>query len=154
MTRLSIREADEADLSSILDLYAQPTVDNGERLGIDEARKIYTRILSYPRYRLYAATLNGAVVGTFALLIMDNLGHLGAPSAIIEAVAVNPASHRQGIGTRMMEYALEKSREAGCYKATLSADVKRKGAHRFYESLPFKRHGYSFQVVFGEDEGN
>jgi len=46
----------------------------------------------------------------------------------------------------MMAHALEECRRAGCYKLALSSKVKRDGAHRFYESLGFERHGYSFAV--------
>lgn len=35
-------------------------------------------------------------------------------------------------------------RPAHCYKVTLSAYLKRDRAHRFYESLGFTKHGYSF----------
>jgi GNAT superfamily N-acetyltransferase len=59
-------------------------------------------------------------VGTFALLIMDNLGHLGTPSAIIEDVAVDPTLQGQGIGRQMMRHALQLAAANGCYKAALS----------------------------------
>jgi len=35
----------------------------------------------------------------------------------------------------MMEHAIAECRKAGCYKLALSSNVKREGAHRFYESL-------------------
>jgi len=81
-----------------------------------------------------------------ALLIMDNLGHRGAPSAIIESVVVAPEHQSQGIGRRFMEHALEVARARGCYKAILSSNFGRERAHRFYESLGFERHGHSFRI--------
>ncbi len=85
-------------------------------------------------------------MGTFALLIMDNLGHMGTPSAVIEDVAVDPAWQQKGIGREMMRYALEMAGEKGCYKVALSSNLKRERAHAFYESFGFERHGYSFRV--------
>ena len=35
---------------------------------------------------------------------------------------------------------------AGCYKMALSSNLKREAAHRFYDSLGFGRHGYSFLI--------
>jgi GNAT superfamily N-acetyltransferase len=64
----------------------------------------------------------------------------------VEDVAVAPERQGQGIGRAMMEHALAECRKAGCYKLALSSNVKREGAHRFYESLGFERHGYSFAV--------
>ena len=85
-------------------------------------------------------------LGTFALLVMDNLGHLGSPSAIVEDVVVAPDRQSQGIGAAMMQFALERARKKCCYKLMLSSNAKRARAHAFYESLGYERHGYSFRV--------
>jgi ribosomal protein S18 acetylase RimI-like enzyme len=143
---IDIREATEADLPSILDLYAQPEIDDGAVLNAEAAENLFRRIKSYPSYCLYVACSEQQIVGSFALLIMDNLGHMGAPSGIIEDVVVDPARHRNGIGTAMMRYAMDKCRSDGCYKVVLSANSKRQNAHLFYESLGFYRHGYSYVV--------
>ncbi|MCP4230637.1 MAG: GNAT family N-acetyltransferase, partial [bacterium] len=47
---------------------------------------------------------------------------------------------------RMMDFALQRAQEAGCYKLALSTNVKRDEAHRFYENLGYKRHGYSYLI--------
>lgn len=83
-------------------------------------------------------------------MIMDNLAHQGAPSGIIEDVVVSERHQRQGIGKAMMQYAMQVCQERGCYKVSLSSNLKRAKAHRFYESLGFQKHGYSFLV---EPEG-
>ena len=67
-------------------------------------------------------------MGSFALLVMHNLGHLGAPSAIVEDVVVAPALQRHGIGKAMMQFALERCRDKGCYKLMLSSNAKRERA--------------------------
>ena len=36
------------------------------------------------KYKLYIALKGTQVVGTFAVLIVDNLDHLGAPSAVVK----------------------------------------------------------------------
>ena len=46
----------------------------------------------------------------------------------------------------MMEYARERCRERGCYKMALSSNLARDEAHRFYESLGFDKHGFSFRM--------
>jgi GNAT superfamily N-acetyltransferase len=143
---LTIRPAAAGDLAAVLELYAQPEIDDGDVLSIDEAARIHSRFSRYPDYTLYVAEQGGAVVGSFALLVMDNLGHLGAPSAIVEDVVVAPALHGRGIGQAMMRFALGRAREKGCYKLMLSSNAKRERAHAFYEALGFDRHGFSFRV--------
>lgn len=144
--KIVIRAAGESDLPAVLALYAQPRIDEGAMLPLDEARFIFKRFSLYPDYRLYVATRMGRVVGSFALLIMDNLGHMGARSGVVEDVVVDPACQSQGIGGEMMRYARERCTASGCYKLALSSNLKREQAHRFYESIGFTRHGYSFQV--------
>jgi GNAT superfamily N-acetyltransferase len=143
---LFFREALKSDLPDILHLYAQPDFDDGKVLSEFDAERIFDRIARYPNYKVYVAVTNTRIVGTFALLIMDNLGHLGVPSAIVEDVAVDPDYQGQGIGKGMMRHAIQLATENGCYKAVLSSNLKREGAHAFYESLDFERHGYSFRI--------
>ncbi len=40
----------------------------------------------------------------------------------------------------------QRCQEAGCYKMSLSSNLKRAQAHAFYESIGFEKHGYSFWV--------
>lgn len=142
-----VRAAAKTDLPAILRLYAQPAVDDGKTLSLSEAEALLDRMSAYPDYRLYVAELDGRIVGSFALLIMDNLAHLGAPSAVVEDVVVAPADQHRGIGKAMMHYAMAYCRHRGCYKLTLSANLIREQAHAFYARLGFERHGYSFIVT-------
>ena len=146
LASISCRAACKEDLSAVLRLHAQPDLDDGKALSLPEAERRFERIATYPDYRIYVALRENRVVGTFALLIMDNLAHMGAPSAIIEDVAVDPACQGHGIGKQMMQYAMQICRDKGCYKAALSSNLKREKAHAFYESLGFVRHGYSFRI--------
>lgn len=150
---ISCRVANKSDLTEIMRLYAQPDIDDGKVLPQDAAENIFERISKYPDYKIYAAVYEGKIVGTFALLIMDNLGHMGTPSAIIEDVAVDPAFQRKGIGKAMMLHALDIAKKQGFYKAMLSSNLRRDLAHNFYDSLGFDRHGYSFRVDFQQGDG-
>jgi GNAT superfamily N-acetyltransferase len=145
-TAIVVRKATAADLPAVLALYGQPDLDDGKVLPVDEAVALLDRFARYPDYTLYVAQDGAEIVGTFALLIMDNLGHLGARSGIVEAVAVAPARQSSGIGRGMMQFALDTCREKRCYKLVLSSNAKRVRAHAFHESLGFKRHGYSFRI--------
>jgi GNAT superfamily N-acetyltransferase len=144
--KLEIRKATISDISNILRLYGPDGLDDKKILSIEKAKLIFNKFSRYPNYSLYMATLDNKVVGTFELLIMDNLAHNGSPSGIVEDVAVEINYRNQGIGKKMMEYAMEMGRQQGCYKLTLSSNLKRATAHRFYENLGFKKHGFSFLI--------
>lgn len=147
MTPLTLREAVESDLADVLALYEGIEDRSQDVLSLPEARALWAQFARYPNYRLWVAcdpAQQGAVVGSYALLVMHNLAHRGAPSAIVEDVVVAARRQGQGIGRQMMAHALERAREAGCYKLALSSNARRAGAHAFYESLGFARHGLSF----------
>lgn len=150
--RLHIRQAVPSDLPQILALYAQPAMDNGRVLSLQDAQNLFGQFSLYPNYRLFVACPSlgddaaaaEEVIGTYALLVMHNLAHQGTPSAIVEDVVVKAECQSQGVGRQMMVHAMGLAREAGCYKLVLSSNQKRERAHAFYESLGFVRHGYSF----------
>lgn len=148
MSDISVRPAGRADLPAVLALYGQPELDDGRVLSPEDADTVFARFAAYPDYTLHVAEENGEIVGTFALLVMDNIGHLGTPSAVVEDVAVAPACQGRGIGRHMMLHALDLARAKGCYKLALSSNLKREAAHGFYESLGFEKHGFSFRVLF------
>jgi GNAT superfamily N-acetyltransferase len=139
---LTIRAAVAADLPAVLALYRE--LDADEAIEPAKARAIFDRMACYPDYTLYAAEAGGAVLGTFTLLVMENIAHAGARSGIIEAVAVAGAEQGRGIGRAMMRAALDLARAKGCYKVSLSTRMSRERAHVFYESLGFERHGFSY----------
>ncbi|MFT4031418.1 MAG: GNAT family N-acetyltransferase [Siphonobacter sp.] len=140
---LLIRPAQPNDLANVMALY-QSALEDPILLSKEEATATFQQMKNYPDYTLYVAENNGSIVGTFALLIMDNLGHYGAKSGIVEDVAVRPDQQGKGIGKALMLFALERCREKKCYKMALSSNLKREKTHAFYESLGFKKHGFSF----------
>ena len=121
-------------------------MDDGEVLEVERARSVFAEIQAVPNYQLYVAEREQTIVGTFALLIMPNLGHMGAPSGVLEDVVVADGFHRSGIGRQMVEEALTVCRAHGCYKMVLSSNLHRAEAHAFYERLGFEKHGYSYRV--------
>lgn len=144
-----IREAGDADLGAVLALYREAGLDDSAGLSEAQARELFRQFARYPNYRLFVVVdseASGAVIGSYALLVMHNLAHGGTPSAIVEDVVVHPQQQGRGVGRQMMAHAMDRAREAGCYKLVLSSNGKRQAAHAFYESLGFARHGLSFGV--------
>jgi ribosomal protein S18 acetylase RimI-like enzyme len=146
MPALTIRAATEQDIPAILNLYREGGIDGGISFTVEEAVAHFALLKRYPYFKVFLAELNEAIVGTYELAILDNMAKRGQKAGVVEAVAVHPESQGHGVGRAMMLHALEQCRLADCYKMTLSSNLKREGAHSFYDSLGFKRHGYSFQM--------
>ncbi len=143
---ISIAEAEENDLLEVLELY-ETVLDKGKKvLHLNDAKILFKKMNQYPDYHIYIAKINDEVIGSFALLIMDNLAHFGTPSAVVEDVVVSEKFQNLGIGQQMMLFAMQKAKEKGCYKMVLSSNLIRTDAHRFYERLGFEKHGFSFKI--------
>src|SRR5712691_11111996 len=125
MREVVIREAGDDDLCAILHAYSSAGIDGGQSFTVEEAREHFARFRAYPNYRVFVAVADGAVAGTYALLILDNRAKRGARSGIVEDVAVLPERQRRGIGRAMMEHAREQCRAHGCYKLALSSNLSR-----------------------------
>ena len=143
---ISIFECAEKDIPFVLELYGDTLDIEKPVLTPEKAISIWKKMKQYPDYSIYLAKYDENIIGTFALLIMDNLAHFGTPSAIIEDVAVNEKYQNRGAGKKMMEFAMTLAKAKGCYKMILSSNKKRVESHRFYERLGFEQHGFSFVV--------
>lgn len=143
---IEIRDAGGSDLTEILRLYALPDFDDGASIPLEEARVLFNRLRADPHYHFVVAVEAGRVVGTYLLMVMEKLNHLGSKAAIVDDVIVDTAARGRGIGKAMMDHAMQTARRAGCYKLALSSQARRAAAHRFYEGLGFERHGYSYLI--------
>lgn len=143
---LEICLADGDDWLVLNQLYAD--MDGELPLESHRAEEIFTQITQTPNYYIYVARLNQQPVGTFSLIYLPTMMHRGYHKfAVLDAVTVISSMRGRGIGSQMVKAAIQLSAEAGCYKVTLSSNLKRDRAHQFYQSLGFEQHGWSFKCV-------
>ena len=141
-----IRKARDTDLPAIRDLMGILEYDGKPPVSLAKARRVFNAMKRYPDYRFYVATIGGAVVGTYALLIMHTMADQARPVAIVEDVAVDPAHQGAGIGSAMMRHAMRIAATKQCFKLVLSSGLRRRNAHKFYRKLGFVQHGISFRA--------
>lgn len=89
-------------------------------------------------HELIVAELDGEVIGTLHLMLLPSLSYQGGLRAQVESVRVDKNCQNQGIGSRMMKWAIERARERGAHIVQLTTHRSREDAHRFYERLGFK----------------
>jgi len=145
---LQIRTAMANDLPGLLDLYAD--MDGRPAPSWAQATELYAAIARVPDYTLYLAYQEEMIdpVGTFSLLEVPTFMHTGYYKyAVLDAVTIRAALRGQGLGRDMVRQALQQCQQRGCYKVTLSSNLSRLSAHRFYEKLGFSQHGWSFSLA-------
>lgn len=141
---IAIRLAGPADVPQLLALYELLDIEPKPAMPVEQAQARFADLVSDSRHQIYVAESGQKIVGTFALIFIGGIPHGGRDSCIVEDVVVASAVQGAGIGKQMMRFALAKCATAECYKLALSSHVNRSQAHRFYESLGFRKHGYSY----------
>ncbi|MFD3308017.1 GNAT family N-acetyltransferase [Streptomyces sp. NPDC058694] len=104
------------------------------------------RLADDPNQHLVVAVREGRVVGTLQLTIIPGLSRKGATRSIIEGVRVHTDERGSGLGTRFIEWAIDRSRSEGCQLVQLTSDVSRIDARRFYERLGFTASHVGFKL--------
>jgi GNAT superfamily N-acetyltransferase len=97
----------------------------------------FERVSADPGQHLTVAERDGRLVGVLQLSVIPGLSRRGTTRSVIEAVRVHRDQRGAGLGTRLMEWAVEESRRLGCTLVQLTSDAARTDAHRFYERLGF-----------------
>ena len=145
----NIRPARFEDLDRLLELYRGPegAYPNLEPPARKDAEQRFGEVLADPRQETLVAEADGAVIGTLVVAILPNLAHGGAPYAVVENVVIDETRRGQGAGTLLMRAAVEKVRLAGAYKLTLSANLSRRRAHKFYRRLGLRETHVGFEIT-------
>jgi GNAT superfamily N-acetyltransferase len=150
---VTIRRATEEDIPRILELYRELAITTSQvELSRSPSpydyRRAFAEICAGPGHELLVAECQGEAVGTMVLLIVPNLSHGACPWALVENLVIAHGQRRRGRGKMLMEYAIARAREAGCYRVVLSSDRRRRDAHRFYRSLGFEASAHGFRLYF------
>jgi GNAT superfamily N-acetyltransferase len=132
-----IRPATEADLPLLLALYAELHTDDTPPPP-DVARETWRQIAGQSGRTILVAEFDGAVAGTVDCTVIPNLTRNARPFMLIENVVVAASVWRKGVGSALMDAALDLARATGCYKIQLLTNMRRDGAHVFYETNGFQ----------------
>ena len=149
MGDLEIRPAALDDLSAIVGMLADDPL-GAQRESPDDLAPYASaleRLSSDPNQHLVVATREGRVVGTLQLTVVPGLSRRGATRSIIEGVRIHADERGSGLGTRLIEWAIEESRHQNCQLVQLTSDTTRTDAHRFYERLGFTASHVGFKLA-------
>jgi GNAT superfamily N-acetyltransferase len=149
---LLVRAAVRADLRRLVELLSQLSLDRPREDLSTPIKPAYhwalEAVLGDERQTILVAEMDGRVAGMACLIIVPNLSHVGRPYAMIEDVVVEAGLRGRGIGDALMQRAIDKAKEAGCYKLSLTSNLARTDAHRFYERLGFKATHTGYRLDF------
>ncbi|MBW5480758.1 GNAT family N-acetyltransferase [Streptomyces bambusae] len=145
---LTIRPAAEADLPAIVAMLADDPL-GATRESPDDLtpyRDALKELTGDPHQHLVVAERDGRVVGTLQLTFLPGLSRRGATRSLVEGVRIHADERGSGLGTVLMEWAIDTSRRADCQLIQLTSDASRTDAHRFYERLGFEASHVGFKL--------
>jgi GNAT superfamily N-acetyltransferase len=87
-----------------------------------------------------------ALIELLAADALPGLARGGGTRMQVEAVRVAEATRGNGLGTAMLQWAVDEARSQGAALVQLTSDARREDAHRFYERLGFAASHVGFKL--------
>ncbi|MCX5141499.1 GNAT family N-acetyltransferase [Streptomyces sp. NBC_00338] len=149
MSDLEIRPAATGDLAEIVAMLADDPL-GAQRESPDDLSPYlaaFRRLAGDPHQHLMVAVRADRVVGTLQLTVIPGLSRRGSTRSVIEGVRVHADERGSGLGTRLIQWAVDESRRQECQLVQLTSDATRTDAHRFYERLGFVASHVGFKLT-------
>jgi ribosomal protein S18 acetylase RimI-like enzyme len=147
---LLFRDACVEDLPAIVAMLADDDLGKSrEQMGGELAPaycNAFEEMRQGPYNRLIVAEQGGKITGCLQLTVIPGLSRQGAKRALVEGVRVSVSARGQGIGEKLMQYAIAEARAAGCKLVQLTSDKRRTRAHEFYSRLGFAQSHLGFKL--------
>ena len=145
---IRVRRARASDLPAVRELYRQLHLDNYRETEVSPAkmRRQFAKLARDPRHHLLIAESGGRIVGTTHVIVVPHLGHALKPFVVVENVVVDASARASGIGRALMAEAGRIARRHGCYKISLTTNLRRRGAHRFYRRLGWRKSHFGYSL--------
>lgn len=153
MSDLLYRDARLEDVPTILILSNAGDARGPDTPPLDPAsltdpryRAAFDAIAADPNHRLIVVESDGEIVGTLQISFLPGLPRFGMKRGILENVHIRTDQRGQGFGSQMVQWAVERCREAACGMVQLTSNKVRLDAHRFYRKLGFEQTHEGFKL--------
>ena len=153
MTDLRFRDATPDDIHTMLRLSHAGDARGADTPQLDEStltdpryRAAFDAIAADPAHRLVVAERNGEVVGTIQISFIPGLPRFGMKRGLLENVHIRADQRGNGLGSQMVQWAVEQCRDVGCGMIQLTSNKARLDAHRFYKKLGFEQTHEGFKL--------
>lgn len=146
---LSFRTALHSDVAAIIALLSDDPLGS-RREGSEFAAAYHAAFMAIQAQSgntLIVAEQEEQIVAVLQLTLIPGLSRGGMLRAQIESVRVSSRCRGQGIGRKLLEYAINQARVAGCGMVQLTSDKQLSNALRFYECLGFSASHEGFKLL-------
>jgi GNAT superfamily N-acetyltransferase len=127
------------ELDALLELYKHLHTKDAPPPARPQLCSVWESFLSNPLLHCFVIELDGRLVSSCVLAIIPNLTHGARPYGLIENVVTHADYRQRGLGTAVLQHALQAAWQTDCYKVMLLTGRKDPAVHRFYEHVGFRR---------------
>jgi ribosomal protein S18 acetylase RimI-like enzyme len=139
---IRFRIATEKDLDSIVAMLADDVLGSKRERYVNPLPHSYIKAFEAikidPNNELIVAYVDNEVVGVLQITFTPYITHQGGWRATIEGVRTSTSVRGNGVGSKLIKWAIRRAEERECHLVQLTTDKKRPDALRFYERLGFK----------------
>ncbi|MBD8035818.1 GNAT family N-acetyltransferase [Solibacillus sp. A46] len=140
-TELKFRMATEKDLETIVGLLADDLLGSKRERYEDPLplsyRKAFEAISKDSNNELVVACDGDEVIGVLQITFTAYITHQGGWRATIEGVRTAASVRGQGVGSKLINWAIQRAKQRECHLVQLTTDKRRPDALKFYEQLGF-----------------
>ncbi len=134
---MEIRELQGEDLDALLGLYAYLHEDDVPLPQREHIEALWQEVVDNHCLSYLGAFEEGMLLSSCNLTIVPNLTRGCRPFALIENVVTVPDYRNRGYGKGVIREAIQRAKDAHCYKVMLYTSRKEESVHRFYMDLGF-----------------
>jgi len=137
---VDLRVMGASDLDGAVGVWQAANIVRGKRPGPKRVARVVEK-LREPTAVSYVAASDAGIVGMTLLepcRAEDGAGAVVPDALHISMVFIDPASQRQGVGSRLMRYALDSAHASGVSSVSLWTACENTGARKLYEALGMK----------------
>lgn len=143
---LEIRRCREDDYPAVANLLHQlwpsASIDN------DRLQSVFLRGLKSEACHFSCALEDGNVIGFCSVILKNSLWQQGWLAHVDELV-VDESARGQGVGTRLLEEAIQNATRKGAARIELDSGFHRSEAHKFYQQRGFENRAFLFSKKLG-----
>ena len=135
----NIRRALLSDVDDLHELYMKHLTQYppNEPQDITKWSDLLEKLIEDPDYHLLVGEIDGKVISSVTLVVINNLTHNLRSYSVMENVVTHFEFRNRGYASALIEKASEIARESKCYKIMLMTGSKRESTLRFYERCGF-----------------
>src|ERR687898_1949636 len=138
ISEIQVKELEKDDLiDSFFDTLSNLTETGKDVYNKEFSEKIFDKIRKSSNIKIFVAITGTDIVGSITAIIEQKFIHNGGKVCHIEDVVTRKGFENLGIGSSLVEKALELAVQEQCYKIILNCSKYNSG---FYEKFGFYKH--------------